>query len=181
MSIYYNKLFIIWNHSIVPKIYWESFRLQLMSCSWPKNHIFKLVDWTKIFTLLFLSFCAAYLLQETKCSLGSNNAFIPCSLLSPSLAVKRLIMSLFRPVLCLQIYASFHMRRELCSHFLGCSLYQPLPSGRVWSDLCAIAAHGREADSIHTQKRASDPQLYIPMQGSALSGFASQLTSLSFA
>lgn len=110
MSIYYSKLFIIWNHSIVPKIYWQSFRLQLMSCSWPQNHIFKLSDWTKIFTLLFLIFfCAAYLLQETKCSLGS---FIPCSLLSPSLASKRLIMSLFRPVLCLQTSAALHMWSE---------------------------------------------------------------------
>lgn len=114
MSIYYSKLFIIWNHSIVPKIYWQSFRLQLMSCSWPQNHIFKLRDWTKIFTLLFLIyffffFGAACLLQETKCSLGS---FIPCCLLSPSLASKRLIMSLFRPVLCLQTSAALHMWRE---------------------------------------------------------------------
>lgn len=153
MSIYYNKLFIIWNHSIVPKIYWESFRLQVMSCSWPKNPIFKLVDWTKIVTLLFLIFCAAYLLQETKCSLGSNNTFIPCCLVSPSLAVKRLITSLFRPALCLQTSASF----QVCSYFLDCFLSHLVPPGRVGSDLCATAADGREVDSVHTQKRTSDP------------------------
>ena len=160
MSIYYNKLFIIQNHSIVRKIYWESFRVQLMIWSWPRNHIFKLVDWTKIFTLLFLIFCAAYLLQETKCSLGSSNAFIRCCLLSPSLAVKRLIMSLFRPVLCLQIAASSYMWREACSCCLDCSLSQPVPTGRVWSDFCATAAHGREADSIHTEKKVSDLQFH---------------------
>lgn len=130
ISSYNNKLFMIWNHSIVPKIYWKSFRLQLMSCFWPKNHIFKLVDWTKIFTFLFLIFCAAYLLQEAECSLDSNNTFMPCCLLLPSVVVKRLIMSLFRLVPCLESPASSHLWTEVCSLSLDCSLSHPVRPGK---------------------------------------------------
>lgn len=129
ISSYNNKLFIIWNHSIIPKIYWESFRLLLMSCFWPKNHIFKLLDWTKIFTLLFLVFCAAYLLQEAKYSLESNNTSMPCCLLLPSVVVKRLIMSLFRPVPRLPSSASSHLWTEVCRLSLDCSLSHPMPLG----------------------------------------------------
>lgn len=81
---------------------------------------------------------------------------MPCCLLLPSLAVARLIMSLFRPVLCLQSSASFHLWAEVCSLSLACSLSCAVPPGEGLKWLkCHSSTQQGSRENSHPEKSTS--------------------------